>query len=103
MTPGEVTRFIDSRSRVRRIESQEKASYDYILANLIIKGIGITLGSKESMPAVQDVYPDLFKDVIEEHEEKIQEQKAQLSALRFRQFAESYNKNYKKQEVIENG
>jgi hypothetical protein len=101
MTPGEVVRFINSRSRVRHIEAQERASYDYILANLIVKGIGITLGSKEEMPAINTIYPDLFKDVIKEHEEKIQEQKAQLSALRFKQFAQSYNKHYKKQEVVE--
>ena len=100
MTPGEVIRFINSRSRVRRIEAQEKASYDYILANLIVKGVGITLGSKDSMPPIQDIYPNLFDDVIQKQEEKIQQQKAQLSALRFKQFAQSYNTKYKKQEVV---
>ena len=99
MTPGEVVRFIESRSRVRRIEAQEKASYDYILANLIVKGIGITLGSKDTMPTIQDVYPKLFDDLAEEHEEKVQQQKAQLSALRFKQFAQSYNNNLKNKEV----
>lgn len=95
MTPGEVIRFIESRNRVRRIEAQEKASYDYILANLIVKGIGITLGSKDTMPPIQDVYPKLFDDLAEEHEEKVQQQKAQLSALRFKQFAQSYNNKFK--------
>ena len=101
MTPGEVMRFINSRSRVRRIEAQERASYDYILANLIVRGVGITLGSKDSIPPIQEIYPNLFDDVIQQQEEKIQQQKAQLSALRFRQFAQSYNKNYKRQEVVE--
>lgn len=96
MTPGEVVRYVNSRIKVKRIEAQEKASYDYILANLIVKGVGITLGSKETMPQVQDVYPGIFDDVIKEQEEKRQQQKAQLSALRFRQFAQSYNKNYQK-------
>lgn len=96
MTPGEVVRYVDSRSRTMKREAQEKASYDYILANLIVKGIGITLGSKETMPTIQQTYPTLFDDLMKEQEEKIQEQKAQLSALRFRQFAQSYNKNYKK-------
>ena len=95
MTPGEVVRFIESRNRIRRIEAQERASYDYILANLIVKGIGITLGSKESMPSIQTVYPNLFDDVVKEQEEKIQQQKAQLSALRFKQFAQSYNNKFK--------
>ena len=101
MTPGEVMRFINSRSRVRRIEAQERASYDYILANLIVRGVGITLGSKDSIPPIQEIYPNLFDDVIQQQEEKIQQQKAQVSALRFRQFAQSYNKNYKRQEVVE--
>lgn len=95
MTPGEVIRFIESRNRVRRIEAQEKASYDYILANLIVKGIGITLGSKDTMPPIQDVYPNLFDDLTKEHEKKVQQQKAQLSALRFKQFAQSYNNKFK--------
>lgn len=99
MTIGEVVRFIESRSRVRRIEAQEKASYDYILANLIVKGIGITLGSKDTMPSIQDVYPNLFDELAKEQEEKIQQQKAQLSALRFRQFAQSYNSKLKNKEV----
>ena len=99
MTPGEVVRFIESRNRVRRIEAQEKASYDYILANLIVKGISITLGSKDPMPTIQEVYPKLFDDLAEEHEEKVQQQKAQLSALRFKQFAQSYNNNLKNKEV----
>lgn len=96
MTPGEVVRYINSRSKVKRIEAQERASYDYILANLIVKGVGITLGSKETMPKVQEVYPGIFDDLIKEQEEKLQEKRAQLSALRFRQFAQSYNKNYQK-------
>lgn len=99
MTPGEVIRFINSRNHIRRIEAQEKASYDYVLASLIVKGIGITLGSKETMPSIQDVYPNLFNDLIKEQEEKVQQQKAQLSALRFKQFAQSYNSKFKNKEV----
>ena len=95
MTPGEVVRFIESRNRVRLIEAKERASYDYILANLIIKGIGITLGSKDSMPPIEAVYPSLFDGLAEQREEKVQQQKAQLSALRFKQFAQSYNSKFK--------
>ena len=81
------------------METQEKASYDYILANLIVKGVGITLGSKASFPSLQESYPGVFDDVIKEQEEKIQEQKTNLSALRFRQFAQSYNNRFKNKEV----
>jgi hypothetical protein len=99
MTPGEVVRFIESRNRVRRIEAQEKASYDYILAQLITKGVAITLGAKTTMPPIHEVYPELFDDLHKEQEEKINQQKIALSALRFKQFAQSYNNNLKNKEV----
>ena len=97
MTPAEVTRQAQSYARVRRLEAQERASYDYILANLIIKGVGMTLGAKSSFPTLEEAYPDLFDDLAEKRNEEIQKQKINLSALRFRQFAQSYNDKFKKQ------
>ena len=99
MTPGEVIRLIDSRARVRKIEAQERASYDYILANLIVKGVGMTLGSKGSYPTLEEAYPGLFDDLAESREKELQERRTNLSALRFRQFAQSYNRKYKDKEV----
>lgn len=99
MTPGEVYRSVYSRQRVRRLEAQEKASYDYILANLIIKGVGMTLGSKGEFPTLEEAYPGLFDEVVEKRNEEIRNQKMNLSALRFRQFAQSYNDKFKRKEV----
>ena len=99
MTPGEVNRFIESKNRVRKIETQEKASYDYILAGLIVKGVSITLGDKSSYPTIQEAYPSIFDDIAKEQEEKIQEQRMNLSTLRFKQFAQSYNERLKNKEV----
>lgn len=99
MTPGEVIRAVESKRKRLKIEAQEKASYDYILAGLIVKGVSITLGSKESYPQIEEVYPNLFDDVIQEKNEEIQRQKMNLSALRFKQFAQSYNNNFKNKEV----
>jgi hypothetical protein len=99
MTPGEVTRAIESKNRIVKIEAQEKATYDYIQATLIIKGVSICLGDKSSFPTLQEAYPGVFAEVVKESEEKIQEQKMQLSALRFRQFAQSYNDKFKNKEV----
>ena len=95
MTIGEVIRQIQSTRRVQKIQNQEKATYDYLLANLIVKGISISLGSKEDYPTLQEVYPGLFDDLAKKQEEKIEEQKVNLSAIRFRQFAQSYNSKYK--------
>lgn len=97
MTPAEVVRAIESGNRLRRIEAQEKASYDYILATLIVKGISITLGDKAQFPSLQDAYPTLFNDVVKAQEEAIQAHKDELTILRFKQFAQSYNSNLKNQ------
>ena len=99
MTPGEVTRSIQSKVRVRKIQSQEQASYDYILAGLIVKGFGITMGGKGSFPTIEEAYPGLFDDRIKAQNEEIQKQKMSLSALRFKQFAQSYNNKFNHKEV----
>lgn len=52
------------------------------------------------MPSIEKVYPSLFKS------EEIQEQKKQLedeiSVIRFKQFAQSFNKRFKDREASEN-
>lgn len=93
MTVGEISRAIESKRRVMRIEAQERASYDYILGTLIVKGVSITLGSKESFPTLQEAYPGVFDEA--KVEDKKAEKRMELSALRFRQFAQSYNSKYK--------
>lgn len=97
MTPGEVNRSIQSKIRVRKIETQERASYDYILANLIIKGVNLSLGGKGTFPSIEEAYPGIFDDQVKARNEEIQEQKMILSALRFKQFAQSYNSNFNKE------
>ena len=99
MTIGEVDRAIESKNRLIKIETQNKATYDYIQATLIVKGISICLGDKSSFPTIQEVYPGVFNEVIQEQEEKIKQRKMELSALRFKQFAQSYNNNFKNKEV----
>ena len=95
MTFGEIKRAVDSRVRVLKLQSQEKATYDYILAQLITKGVSKVLGDKSDYPTIEQAYQGLFDDVIAEKEAKIQEQKMNLSALRFKQYANFHNKKYK--------
>ena len=97
MTIGEVSRAIESKNRITKLEAQEKASYDYIQAQLIIKGISICLGDKSSFPNIREAYPGLFDEMPEPQQNKIQEKKDELSALRFKQFAQSYNKRFNKE------
>lgn len=97
MTPAEITRSIESKNRVRKIESQERASYDYILASLITKGVSIVLGSKESFPQIQEAYPKLFDDLQEMREEEIKQKKIDLSVIRLKQFTQSWNNRFHKE------
>ena len=102
MTIAEIQREVKSVVRVKKLESQERATYDYILANLITKGVSKVLGDKSEYPTMEKAYPGLFDDVAAERQEKIQEQKMNLSALRFKQFAQSHNKSFKNKEVANN-
>ena len=92
MTFAEVNRAIASRNRVKRAEMQEKASYDYILAQLIGKSMAKLYSSTVKFPSIGEAYPTLFDS--EEMQQQKQEQKDNLSALRFKQFAHSYNKRF---------
>lgn len=93
MTFAELTRAIASKKRVMKIEAQEKASYDYLLADLIGRSVGRLYNSTNKMPEISEAYPTLF-DANEINEKKKQKQ-AELSALRFKQFTQSYNKKFK--------
>lgn len=93
MTLAELERVIESKKRMKKIEAQEKASFDYILAELIGRSVARIYSSTAHYPEISSVYPSLFDSV--ELQQKKQEQKAELSALRFKQFANSYNSKYK--------
>ena len=75
----------------------EKASFDYIQAELIGRSIARLYSSSARMPQIQEVYPSLFDN--EEIEKQRQQKKMELSVLRFKTFAQTYNKKY--QEVGE--
>lgn len=93
MTLGELERAVESKKRVQKVQAQEKASYDYILADLVGKSIARIYSSSARMPELSEVYPTLFdSQEIQKHKSA---KKAELSALRFKQFAESYNKKFK--------
>ena len=97
MTLAELARAMESKQRVEKLRAQERASYDYILADLIGRSIGRIYSSSTKIPAISEAYPTLFNS--QEIEEQKAAQKAELSALRFKQFANSYNKKFKNQEV----
>lgn len=96
MTIGEISRAISSKIRVKKIEAREKATYDHLLGQLIGIAVGRAFGSyKSDYPEIASVYPSLFDS--DEIKRKKQEQRAELSALRFKQFAESFNQRFHKE------
>jgi hypothetical protein len=89
MTPGELMRKFESKQRVLERERQEKATYDYILGDLIGRSIARIHSSSATYPKAYEAYPHIFnKDEIEEAE---QNRTMELSAQRFMAFAESFN------------
>lgn len=93
MTLAELTRLIDSKRRIQKREAQEKASSDYILADMIGRSIARMTSSANKFPHISQFYPNLFDT--EEMEAQAQKKRDELSVLRFKQFAQSYNKKFK--------
>lgn len=93
MTIAELERAVASKRRVKQIEAKERASFDYILAELIGRSVARVFNSSNDMPTLNEAYPSLFDTVaaVEEREAK----KAELSALRFKLFADKYNSKFK--------
>ena len=95
MTLAELERAIQSKRRVEKIRAQEKASFDYILADLIGRSVARLQSSANKMPEISEAYPSLFDS--QEIEEKKAEKKAELSVLRFKLFANAYNEKFNKE------
>ena len=92
MTLAELIRAIDSKKRVEVQKAKEKACYDYILADLIGRSIARVYSSSANLQHISEVYPSLFDN--EEVEEQRQQKKDEMSAIRFKQFAQSFNKKF---------
>lgn len=93
MTIAELTRAMRSKNRIVKQQAQERATFDYILADLIGRSIGRIYSSSAKLPVIADAYPSLFDS--EEIEEKKAAKRVELSALRFKQFADTFNAKYK--------
>ena len=92
MTIAELIRAVESKKRMLKLASQERASFDYALADMIGRSINRIYSSSATMPEIYEVYPTLFDS--REIQERKAEQQAEISALRFKQFAESFNSRF---------
>lgn len=100
MTLAEIEREINSKKRTEKLRLQEKASFDYILADSIGRSISRIYNSSNVMPDISEVYPTLFDS--KELQEQKKRKKDELSALRFKQFAASFNSKFKQEEAKDN-
>ena len=93
MTLAELERVIASKKRQQKAAAQEKATFDYIQADLIGRSIARIYNSSATMPHISEAYPTLFdsEEIVEAKKAKVQE----LSILRFKLFADSHNKKLK--------
>ena len=98
MTIAELDRYIDSRKRVLRIEEKERATHNYLHALLVGKAVARCFDDKSSFPEIHEVYPSVFVET-QANKDEIQERKDELSALRFKQFAESFNQTFIEEEA----
>ena len=94
MTIAEFDRAVESKRRVEKMKAQEQASFDYILADLIGRSIGRLYSSSTKLPELAEAYPSLFESG--ELQEQKQNKINNLSALRFRQFANFHNNKISK-------
>lgn len=68
---------------------------DYLLADLFGKSMARLYNSSNKMPDIGEVYPTLFDS--EQIKQKKQEKQAELSAIRFKLFAQSFNQKFTKE------
>lgn len=99
MTIAELSRVFDSKKRRMKAEAQEKAYYDYVLADLIGRSISRLYSKSAKLPSIDEAYPNLF----EAEKEDITVKQDEISAMRFKQFADAFNKKFKKEVSKEDG
>lgn len=93
MTVAELERLFASKKRVKLAEEKERAHFDYTLAELIGHSVARIYNKENEYPKIELVYPSIFDT--KEMEEERQKQQDELSALRFKQFAQAFNKKFK--------
>ena len=90
MTFAEIERAAECWQRRHKREQQDKAVFVHILADLIGHSVGRIYSQDAKMPTLNEAFPTLFEKT-EAEQEKQAEATAEVSALRFMQFAQAHN------------
>ena len=95
-TIKQVTRYIEAYQKQQENQLQEKAFFDYQLANLIGMSVARLLSKDAKYPTFEKAYPFINKDAKTEVDE---EWEMEVQHNRLREWAEQINKKFKADEV----
>lgn len=93
----ELKNYFESHKRIQKAQHEERATYDYILGDLIGRSIARIYNSENTYPKIYEVYPSIFNK--EEMEQAEFNRRMELSALKLQEFTKSFNNKFKKKEV----
>ena len=91
MTIAELERALSSWGRTEKRKAQEKAVLLYTTANLIGINIASSFSNSVEVPTLQEAFPSLFNEEYQKLKEQKEKKIQDLSIIRFKQFANSYN------------
>ena len=92
---AEVNRAVKSKLRVKQMEAKERATFDYILGNLIGASVACVLDSNSEYPPIEQVYGSLFNEEVEVKKEAKLDKQTQLFIARLKEFSNHHNKKLK--------
>ena len=92
-TLAEIERKLASIRKIQDRKNREKAYFIYSLSNLMTISMARLFNKEAKMPSLEECFPDFFdsEEIVQEKEE----QQANISAIRFKMFADSFNKRFR--------
>lgn len=97
MTIAELNRAVESYQRRENQKAKEKASFDYVLAQMIGLNLNRAInGSDTDYPTIAEIYPTLFIEKAQQQKEEKADRKALAFAIQLKQFSQQHNEKLKK-------
>lgn len=101
MTIAEIDRAAASYQRRFISNAKEKATFDYVLAQLIGFSVSRAVnGGDNDFPAIEEIYPTLFKERAKATSEAKQEAIETAFAIHLKQFAKQHNNKLEKRGLV---
>ena len=95
MSLAELERLFESKRRIQKQNAQDKAYFDYKLADLIGASVAIRFNKSGSeLPLIEKVYPDIFD--AEKMKAERKKAKDKLLVAQFMQFANAHNQKFER-------